>query len=248
MFEFLEAAPAKLLAPAPLVQVIAQVRFNSQSQFTSQQGVTLVQDQIVSRYPRLLAQPQAQFTALPGGMATQQMPQWRMTDLASAWSVVLAPEQVAVETSAYVDWSDMRERLVEVLEAISNVSPPRIRERVGLRYVNHIPAGSQSDFQDRVREDLLGVSTEPGWSDHLRVSLSQIVLGEGSTQLALRTGFGADVDPPGVFIVDIDCSDEVPQTFDAVETVQYFDQFNDACYRCFRWSVAEGYRSSLEGE
>lgn len=101
MFDFLPAFDPVPLGGAPLVQVIAQVKFNVQSSLsTPPPGVGVLHDVLADQYPRLLAEQQAVITAAPGGVTTTQVPQWRLTDLKGQWAVVVAPEQLALETTA----------------------------------------------------------------------------------------------------------------------------------------------------
>lgn len=247
MFDFLPAVDAVELDGAPLVQVIAQIRFNSQSALSTHGGAIKFQESIVDQYPRLLAETQATITAAPGNISSASTPQWRLTDLAGRWSCVLGPEHVTIETNAYTNWTVLRARLIEALEVLTDVAAPRVRERIGLRYVNHIPVGDDGSYAGRVDQSLLGVAEKPGWRDQLVVSLSQTVLRDQSTQLAMRYGRGSGVPgfPENAFVVDIDCGDETPQKFDIETSMGDFDVLNDSALRCFFGSLAEPYRSSL---
>jgi uncharacterized protein (TIGR04255 family) len=247
VFDFLPAVDAVELDGAPLVQVIAQIRFNSQSALSTHGGAIRFQESIVDEYPRLLAETQATITAAPGNVSSASIPQWRLTDLGGRWSCVLGPEHMTIETNAYSNWSVLRARLVEALDVLTDVAAPRVRERIGLRYVNHIPVGEDGTYTGRVDGSLLGVAEKPGWRDQVVVSLSQTVLRDGTAQLAVRYGKGSGVQgfPENSFLVDIDCGDETPQKFDVATSLDYFDVLNDSVLRCFFESLAEPYRSSL---
>lgn len=248
MFDFLPAVDAVELDGAPLVQVVAQIRFNSQSALSTHGGAIKFQESIVDNYPRLLAETQATITAAPGNVSSASTPQWRLTDLEGRWSCVLGPEHVTIETNAYSNWGVLRARLVDALEVLTNVAAPRVRERIGLRYVNHIPADENGTYAGRVDNYLLGVAEKPGWRDQLVVSLSQTVLRDQTAQLTVRYGRGSGVPgfPEKAFVVDIDCGDETPEKFDTATSLNYFDILNDTARRCFFGSLAEPYRSSLQ--
>lgn len=245
MFDFLPAVDPVPLTGAPLVQVIAQVKFNAQSSFTTHQGVGVLHDALAERYPRLLVEQQAVITATPGGVTTTQIPQWRMTDLGGLWAVVLGPEHLALETTAYPTWESLRTRMEQALNALGEAARPRVRERIGLRYVNHVPADTHGTFTGRVRPELLGLTGVPGWRDAMTASLSQTVLVDEHAQMALRYGSGASVVQGDIFVLDIDCSDERPVEFDAKEILTYFDSLNDAAYRCFCFCVPAQFRATL---
>lgn len=247
MFEFLPTVDAFELEGAPLVQVVAQVRFNSQSALSTHAGAIRFQESIVDAYPRLLAEAQATITAAPGNVSSASIPQWRLTDLQARWSCVLGPEHVSIETNAYSTWEVLRGRLVDVLEVLTDVAAPRVRERIGLRYINHISPGQDGTYTGRINPSLLGVTETHGWREQLMVSLSQTVVQEGTAQLAVRygRGHGATGFPENAFVVDIDCGDETPKKFDTADSLLYFDDLNDSALRCFFACLADPYRSSL---
>lgn len=247
MFDFLPAVEPVPLGGAPLAQVIAQVRFNAQSSLSTHQGVGVLHDILADEYPRLLAEQQAVITATPGGVTTAQIPQWRLTDLDGLWAVVVGPEQLTVETTKYGTWDSLRDRLERALDALAEIGRPRVRERIGLRYVNHVPADEKGSFTGHIRPELLGLGDLPGWRQTMTASLSQTVLVDGTTQLALRYGSGAPVLQGDLFVVDIDCSDETAVSFDATDVLTYFDTLNDAAYRCFCFCVSEQFRAALHG-
>jgi uncharacterized protein (TIGR04255 family) len=247
VFDFLPPVDPVPLGGAPLAQVIAQIKFNGQSSLATHQGIGVLHDALADRYPRLLAEQQAVITAAPGGVSTAQIPQWRMTDLNGEWAVVLGPEQLTLETTAYAAWDSLRDRLGQAVDALTDVARPRVRERVGLRYVNHVPADESGSFTGRIRAELLGLSGVAGWRDAMTASLSQTVLIDENTQMALRYGSGAPIVQGDVFVLDIDCAHERPVEFDIDEVMAYFDTLNDAAYRCFCFCVPATFRASLLG-
>jgi uncharacterized protein (TIGR04255 family) len=256
VFEFLPAADVVCLQKAPLVQVIAQVRFGSQSVLGTHEGAGAVHDVLADMYPRLLAEQQQLVTMTPSGSTVASVPQYRMTDLNRAWSVVLGTEQLAVETSDYTNWTDLRSRLDAALRAVMDLTKLRVRERVGLRYINQIPPADNGLFHGRIRPALLGPASEENWQRHITSMIGQVVARDKDAQLLLRVGLATQ--PPTMptavasivangFQVDIDCFNDQPSEFDIDETLEYFDQLNDVSYRCFCWAVSEDYRSQLAG-
>lgn len=245
MFDFLPAAEPVELAGAPLVQVVAQVKFNSQSTLSTLSGVGLLHD-LLPKYPRLLTEQQAVFTATPAGMTTTQIPQWRMTDLENEWAVVVGPEQLAVETNNYESWGAFRERLLQALTALTEYTHPRVQERIGLRYVNHVHPDGDGSYSGRLREELLGLAGVTGWQKAMEASLAQTLLQDEGRQLALRYGTGKAVIADEVFVIDIDCFDERPSSFDLQTLIASFDTLNDAAYRCFSYCLQESFHADLK--
>jgi uncharacterized protein (TIGR04255 family) len=247
MFDFLPASDVVCLETAPLVQVIAQVRFGSQTVLGTHEGAGAVHDALADMYPRLLAEQQQVVTMTPSGTSVSTVPQYRITDLQKAWSVVLSTEQLTVETSVYSNWTDLRARLEAALKAVTDLVTLRIRERVGLRYVNRINPGEDGSFQGRVRPELLGPAGDKEWEKQITSMVGQVVAKDGDAQLLLRVGLAPESPIIATYacLIDIDCFDDQPREFNLKETLDYFDQLNDVCYRCFCWSVPADHRSQL---
>jgi uncharacterized protein (TIGR04255 family) len=246
VFDFLPAADVLSLNNSPLQHVIAQVRFESQALLGTHEGAGAVHEVLADMYPRLLSEQQQILTMTPTGTTTIAAPQYRITDLNRAWSVVLGPEQLTVETGMYSTWTELRERLDAALKAVSSLVTLRVRERVGLRYINYVDPDENGSYQGRVSPELLGPVGTEGWRRHLVSMIGQIGARDGDAQLLLRSGL-----PPqpnnlhSAYLIDIDSFNDQPQKFELDETLSYFDQLNDASYRCFCWSVPQGYRSQL---
>lgn len=245
MFDFLSEAENVTLTPAPLQQVIVQIKFDSQSKLALHAGASALHDQLGNLYPRLLSEPQTVVTAAPGGVTTSESPQWRLVDFAGEWSCVIAADSVALQTSVYRRWEDMRGRLLSMLDALSQVATPRSRERLGLRYVNHIPADEDGTFEHRVVPELLGVAALAGWRESVAHSLNQVVLRDNDIQLAVRHGFGGILVPDGKFVLDIDCATEVPAVYDGDAALLLLDELHDAAWRAFSALIHADYRSAL---
>jgi len=243
MFDFLPAESADPIPGAPLNQVIAQVKFNAQSSLSTQQGVGVLYDALSDRYPRLLTDQQAVITASPGGVTTTQVPMWRLTTIEGQTTLVVGPEQLAIETNSYTTWSDTRRALDEALRALGDIAKPRVRERIGLRYINHISSDQSGSFASSVRAELRGLVDTDGWRQATTASLSQMLLRDGNTQLTVRYGSGPLVIEEGLFVLDIDCADDQPVPFETEDTLRYFDMLNDASYRCFCACVTKELRA-----
>jgi uncharacterized protein (TIGR04255 family) len=244
MFDFLPAAEVQSLLDSPLQQVIAQVRFGSQSMLGTHEGAGAVHDSLADMYPRLLAEQQQVVTMTPSGATLISVPQYRMTDLDRSWSVVVGMEQLTVESSKYSNWTELYSRLEAALKAVSDLVQLRVRERVGLRYVNLVKAHDDGSFKGRVSAELIGPAGRLDWNGHLTSFLSQITASDDDAQMILRVGVTPQAGDSS-FMVDIDCFNDQPREFDLKDTLSYFDQLNDACYRCFCWCVPAGYRSEL---
>ncbi|GIH72200.1 TIGR04255 family protein [Sphaerimonospora thailandensis] len=243
MFDFLPYAEAVTLRHAPVQQVLAQVRFAQQLALGTPEGIAPVHEALVESYPRLLQEQEQVLTMTSSGVTTATRLQHRLTDLSQSWSAVIGPDHVTVETSAYTSWAALRERVEAALTAVNDSVHLRVRERIGLRYINHLAADADGTFIDRVRPELLGPASDPGWLPNLTTTLSQAIATDGPAQLLLRHGMSAE--QFGSYLIDIDCVDGNAAPFSLEETLNYFDRMNDAGYRCFCWCVPETHRKQL---
>src|SRR5688572_5094174 len=102
------SSPKEVPLPnAPLVRVIAQVRFPLVVAIEQREFMAPFQEAIRARYP-VLRQEQMQGVLLgPPGVAAQT-PQvaWRFMDETHDWRISLAPDFLALETRAYTNRAD----------------------------------------------------------------------------------------------------------------------------------------------
>jgi uncharacterized protein (TIGR04255 family) len=250
VFDFLPQIPtANRIETAPLVQTLAQIRFSPAGTLAEHSVATMFQRRLIKRYPRLLPEVQAVFTGMPGEVKPETMKQYRLTDVGNSWACVIGSQHLTIETSAYATWPDMRERIEEALAVLEDIDCPVVRERIGLRYINHIPANADGSFVGRVNPDLLQPFTSKIWRDSLVASIGQAVFSDGSAQMAVRYGTGRAVEnmPADAWLLDIDCSDEVAAEFDLAASIDYFDALNDAAIRCFVELVGAAYSVAVTG-
>lgn len=242
MFDFLNPAPADQIDGSPLVQVIAQVKFPSQQLLATPAGVGQLHEMLSEDYPRLLSEPQTLLTAGPSGASSTSVPQWRMTDLESTWAVVVSPEYLSVETTSYTTWPDMRSKLRFALDGLSELTSLRVRERVGLRYVNQLPSDDTGGYDSVIRESLLGFLADERWRHNLTLAMSQTLVADGTVQLLVRHGTGsAVVGDSNVYVIDIDCYDDAPVAFDLKAVLGEMDELNDVALRCFYACMVDGF-------
>ena len=90
------------LSNAPLVWVIAQVRFPLVVAIEQRDFVAPFQEAIRGQYPILRQDHMHGVLVSPAGL-TPQAPQtvWRFSDETNSWRISLAPEFLALETVAY---------------------------------------------------------------------------------------------------------------------------------------------------
>ena len=194
------------LPNAPLIRVLAQVRFPRILSIEKKDHVAPFQESIRKDYP-ILRPEQTQGVVLgPKGIVVEHQMVWRFLNEEDTWRVSLAPNFLSLETDSYASRHDFLERLQKVLLALDKHFEPHIVERFGLRYVNRLFQDNTGDLPNLVRPEITGVmATEFGQQVHQTISESLFKLSEGDSQLTTRWGYlpeKATIDPAVVEPVD----------------------------------------------
>src|SRR5262245_26907426 len=104
--------PEVPLPNAPLERVIAQVRFSSILKIEQRDFISPFQESIRGKYPSLEHDRTQLLTLGPDGMLPKETgTRWRFIDAPGEWTVSLAPDFVAIETTHYTSRADFFSRL-----------------------------------------------------------------------------------------------------------------------------------------
>jgi uncharacterized protein (TIGR04255 family) len=234
----------------PLKSMLCQMRFPVQGDF-SMATASRIHNRLTKHFPRLLEEPQAALLLGPNGVQTQTSTAFRLTTFDQQWSVVLTQDAVTLETTAYIDWPNFKERFEEVLAAVQTVVSLSSRERIGLRYVNEIrPGGAPVDWSKYVKPELLGWLANASLTEQLFHHLAEARFAATEWQMILRYGIvnraaGPSGESLPFYLLDIDCSDARPEPFDSAKTLEDISIFNDAIWRLFHWSLSDSYLQSM---
>src|SRR5438552_2734105 len=129
-----------LLSDAPLVAVVAQLRFPPVASIAREEFIGPFQEALRSDYPVLRQEREVSLILTPAGIGASgdSGHVWRFRDKADTWRVSLAPSFVALDTTAYVDHTSFVSRLRAVLEALAASIGPATFDRFGLRYADRV--------------------------------------------------------------------------------------------------------------
>lgn len=252
------------LPDAPLVRVLAQVRFPQFSQFLSDE------DQIARRFAALVAEEYPLFeegmeTVLvltPTGVSPQQGggKLWRLGAADASWQVSFARNFVALETSSYVRRSDFADRFQQVWNAFQSVTRPPFIERAGIRYTNRIERtevlGQLGNYLRPEVSGVIGVQMAEGKLERT-VSESLYQFNDGSEFQARCALLPADVslDPsippaPGPsWVLDLDSFrgwGSSGHNGDAIG--EELRTLALRCYQFFRWATKPTFLTEFGGE
>ena len=248
------------LKDAPLIRVIAQVRFPPILSIEKKDYVGSFQEAIREKYPILQPEQTQTFVFGPPGVVqpTFQLT-WRFIDTADSWRVSLAPDFMALETTAYSSRRDFLERLEHLLIAFDKSFNPKIIERFGLRYIDRLIGQDLQDISSLVKPEMAGImAAEFREYIHQTVNESLFVIPNGGEKIIARWGLipgGATFDPDAIepvaeasWILDIDMSLSKNREFCIEELMSEGRCFAERIYTFFRWSVKDDFLRRFGGE
>jgi uncharacterized protein (TIGR04255 family) len=253
--------PAEVpLSNAPLVRVIAQVRFPLVASVEKRDFIAPFQEAIRSEYP-VLRPEQSRSVVLgqQGVMDARANTVWRFHDASSAWRVTLAPDFLALETGRYTSRDDFLERLKRVLDALVAHVNPKVIDRLGVRYIDRIAGDNLKDLPQLVRPEVCGVLST-AMAAHARHSISEavFVLPDNAGQVMTRWGLvpaRGTVDPAAVdpidepsWLLDLDAFEAETRELDVEAALQQARGFAERIYSVFRWAVTDEFLRRYGGQ
>jgi uncharacterized protein (TIGR04255 family) len=242
--------PAEVpLKDAPLVRVLAQLRFPEILSVEQRDFVAPFQEAIRSTYP-VLRQEQTQGLLLGSGGVAPAKPQlaWRFGDTEGHWRLSLTPDFLALETTKYVSRSDFFDRLKAVAQALDDHIEPAQVDRLGVRYIDRITGAAVDDIAKLVRPEVRGIGGTIA-AMHATHALSESMFEVEDARVLARWGFlppGATVDPSAIeaatekcWLLDLDMFSAAPMPFDVERVVEQAQRYAERIYTVFRWAVTD---------
>jgi len=239
------------LKNAPLVRVIAQLRFPEILSVEQRDFVAPFQEAIRSTYS-VLREEQTQGILLGPAGVTPAKPQiaWRFNDAAGHWRVSLTPEFLALETTKYESRSDFFGRLKSLAEALAKHIEPSQLDRLGVRYIDRITGDAVEDIAKLVRPEVRGI-TGTRAATHAVHALSESMFHLEDARVLARWGClppGATVDPAAIepakeksWILDLDMFSGAPMPFVVERVVAEAQRYAERIYTVFRWVVTDDF-------
>ncbi|MBW4674410.1 MAG: TIGR04255 family protein [Desmonostoc geniculatum HA4340-LM1] len=250
------------LKDAPLVRVIAQVRFPPILSIEKKDFVGSFQEAIREEYP-ILQPEQTQGFAIGSQGVVPIAPQvtWRFVDTTNSWNwrVSLAPDFVALETTSYLSRSDFLKRLENILVALNENFHPASIERFGLRYIDRIVGQNFQDISLLVKPEIAGMMNAD-FREYLHQTINEslFIIPDGGKQIVARWGAmpaGTTFDPESIeavgeasWILDIDMSISQNRQFCVEELMGEAQHFAERIYTFFRWAVKDDFLRRYGGE
>lgn len=249
------APPASVpLARAPLIRVIAQVRFPLIASIEKREFIAAFQEAIRPAYPVLRTERTRGIVMGAEGMIEARAnPIWRFRDATGAWRVTLAPELLAIETDHYTHRDDFLARFEQVLIALRDHIGPSVIDRLGIRYIDRIQGADIAAIPELMHPAIAGVMAT-ALAPHASHSLVENLFALPDEPGRLLTRWGlvpprATVDPAAIaaidepsWLLDLDAfchyRDE-PRSFEVAAVIAQARAYAERIYCFFRWAVTD---------
>jgi uncharacterized protein (TIGR04255 family) len=239
------------LANSPLKLVVCQVRFEETlSVAESRTGLAIFESLggDSGPYPQFseFRGQQVDITVAPGSSISAQQTQlagWKFLSEDRAWNVVVLPNSVSLETTAYTTWTaDFEARLRAILGAVVTHVNPAIQLRLGLRYIDVIARPgieSPKDWRGWICESLLGPIMHPQFGSAVLSAQQQLEIdAEDGIKCTLRHGTVLDATSASpAYLLDWDVHTDAAKAFDVPEAITTLSGFNRLALRLFQVAI-----------
>lgn len=252
--------PAEIPLPrAPLVRVLAQLRFAPIASILKADFIAPFQEAIRGEYGILETELAKSFEIGPAGVVTHPdtTNAWRFFDTTRKWRVTLAADFLSVETMAYESRADFLARLTRAIIALKQHVNPAVVTRLGVRYVDRVADATREDVVALVTSDALGIlGTDIGQRAQFAVVDNLFDIEDGQR---LRARWGMlpprfTMDPVTIepldkpcWVLDLDASLEREQELDADALSAQSKLMSERVYRFFRWVVTDEFLRRFGG-
>jgi uncharacterized protein (TIGR04255 family) len=249
------------LAGAPLVRVLAQVRFRGAHSLL-RRGAAEIDDISVNLgrlgYVTVDEGLELSFELTADGVNQKPgSPVWAFHSTDQNWHVTLSPNFFSLHTSAYEGREDFVSRAVQVAGAISDVIGDIYAGRVGYRYINQLVGHDADSVRGLVRDELIGILDIPKGEVQLFGGLSEATFSfdqeprpqqEVANGLQVRWGrlpVGLTTDPSlepvseKSWILDLDAFRNEQFLVKQDVLAARLNEFSERGYRFFRWAVTK---------
>ena len=246
------------LPHAPLVRVLAQVRFPAILAIRNVDHIAEWQGKLRDTYPHLRKEEVHSIEL--GGDQDPKVDRdriWRLADKEQDedWRVSLGVDFVALETTAYERRADFLKRLGDVIAAVEQTITPAAANRLGVRYVDRLTDEAVDRIGDLVRPEVLSIIQPSGnGRPELRNSIASLMTqaeflapdGNGIQGRWGRLPAGATYDHGSLepfhepsWILDLDMFTTKPQPFESEKLLTTATGFAESLYRLFRHMVKD---------
>lgn len=251
---------------APVFYVLAQIKFNRIEQMARYVGP--LQDALRRQgYPDFSEDHQLHMQVTPGpqpDVQRQQVERWVFADQQREEGVILLKDALIFQTARYSGFTDFRNSVLQVLEALHREVELAYVDRIGLRYLDAVIPTGAHPLEHLLSPKLIGLYREvAGEPKH---TVTETVSGVANGTLVIRTLMsprGAllppDLQPMSLqldariqasqnqeaAVLDSDYFVEERETFDTQAVKRQLDASHEVISEAFRIATTEQARNEL---
>lgn len=253
----LPAPSTERLRRSPLGRVICQVRHEREMSTTDPKRALAVHEKLRDAYPRLdeINSQEIALSANAQGVQSIQQSEtrggWKFSSVHDDWTVTIAPDFFALDTTNYLDWEDFVERLRNLVSVVDEVFDLTVEKRLGLRYVDNIsmPAVKKpADWSHWIDTSLLGPIVHPAIGDGVTSTQNAFVVHAGDGQDAVvRHGCIQDASGELAYVLDTDCFRAKGMPLEPNRLMAGAEELHTLALQLFQASITDELRSYFLG-
>jgi uncharacterized protein (TIGR04255 family) len=215
--------PALHLKRAPLIYVVAQVRFSAV--VAIEKFIPEIQEQLRHKgFPRFVKGQGVEISIqVDGPPKFNPVERFEFQNKDQSLGIVLQSNSVAVHTNCYLNYETFEEHTKTALMCVHRVISIGLSERIGLRYVNLVRRGSGEKWTDYVHRGLLGLDPDSVGVERW-TSRSEYVGATAVGQLAIRCSQSEQPFPPDLLNTSLTYPNPLSDEGETVTTLD-FDHF-----------------------
>lgn len=207
----------------PLELVVGQVRFPRLPRF-AEPGYTIeFEEAIRNRFPKSSREPSVRLVVTDNGMKTEFGDDvLRFTDIDDHYSVIFAPDFIALECHVYSQFEHFSTHFMVVIGLAGDIFNIKHRLRLGLRYINEIrwdKARTYADWLTFLNEEYTGWNPLEKLGGTMLNTIAEFTSKRDDGVFTLRRGFltGSTLprkpgyrepNPVEFYLIDLDYSDD----------------------------------------
>lgn len=234
----------------PLRSVLCQVRFPAVLSLLTPAGITGFQTALRNEYPDFDGGViDARIGSDGRSLAVQALPPvWRLSDVSGAWTVCLATDFVALESTAYTGIDAFLDRLLRVLHVLQHTVRPAATTRVGFRKINviEVPSLKLEALAEIIRAELLGPAAATNLPAEVCDLASRLAFQDEDNRLQINYGIVESDQVSMGFGLDLDYFTDRPHAVEHGEEIcDLLRHFSDGMTSFFHWAVVPQYLEKL---
>jgi uncharacterized protein (TIGR04255 family) len=246
-FDFVKRQP--VLARSPLKIVICQMRYPRQIG-VGEADLRPVQRALATAYPTARLGRTAELVVTPAGVtpAGEPDPVFQFVSADEGWTVMVGPDSISLETTAYVDFADFRTRWYVIVSAVTEAFDLARQERIGLRYLNEIACQTPlvaEELRRVVRPELVGPLGAMPRTEKLIGSSNELRFSQDRGVCTMRHGLVQRTDG-SVYVLDMDFYDDVGADLDVEQQMRLLADFAHGAFEVFRWAIDPAHFATFE--